>query len=64
MGLPVKTKSKTIGNLDFKFTCEPCEGQYLDTKVTINGLYFCTISWPDLYDFIQEISLPVGKYAI
>lgn len=64
MSLPTRIKSVTIGHLSFKFICEPCEGQYLDTQVTVSGMYFCSISWPNLDKFLEEISLAVGKYAI
>jgi hypothetical protein len=64
MALPTKTKTVKIAHATFKFECEPCEGEYLDTTVSINGVYFCSISWPDLQSFIDDLELTIAKHSI
>jgi hypothetical protein len=64
MSLPTKYKSINIGSASLKFICEPCEGEYLDTKVKINDGYLCMISWPDLDSFIEDLQQAVAKHSI
>jgi hypothetical protein len=66
MALPSKGKSVQVGHVTFIFTCipEPSETEYNDTSVRINDMYFCSITWADLDNFIKEIQSTVGKYSI
>jgi hypothetical protein len=66
MSLPIAKKAITIGHLCFKFTCTPGpeEEEYLDTEVYVGDNYFCSISWADVEEFIKEIRIVVGRYAI
>jgi hypothetical protein len=64
MSLPLKMKSVELGDSTLEFRCEPCEGEYLDTSVMINGQSLCWITWNDVEKFIEEIRLPISKYSI
>ena len=63
----MKTKyvQKVIGaDNSLEFTCEPCEGEYLDTRVDLNGVFLCCISFPDIEKFVKELNNTIAKYAI
>ena len=63
----MKTKyvQKLIGaNNSLEFTCEPCEGEYLDTKVQLNGVFLCWISFPDLEEFVNKLNNTIAEFAI
>lgn len=46
------------------FTCEPCEGEYLDTRVELNDFYLCTITFSDIQAFTSELNNTIAKYSI
>lgn len=56
------TRSIPYHNLEFD--CEPCEGEFLDTRVTIDGQPLCWITWKDVDNFANEINDVINKYAI
>lgn len=64
MALPTKKQLISIWGINFDFTCEPCEGEYLDTEVKVNGVYFCSISYPDIQNFIDDLNQTIAKHAI
>ena len=59
-----KGVTRIIDNNTLCFTCEQCEGEYLDTRVTINGTFFCWITFSDLENFMQDFSNFMSKYRI
>lgn len=64
-----KTKTKTVtrwvGNVKLTFTCAECEGEYLDTRVTINDdIDFCWISFADIDSFVSKLNEVVKDYSI
>lgn len=59
-----KEITKIIDNNTFFFECEQCEGQYLDTRVSINNTFFCCISFPDMEQFLKDFSDFMAKHRI
>jgi hypothetical protein len=55
---------RILDNNTLCFTCEQCEGEYLDTKVTINGTFFCWITFSDLENFMKDFSIFMANYRI
>jgi formylmethanofuran dehydrogenase subunit E len=60
----VKTHHIVIDNNSLHFKCEECEGEFLDTRVEINGTYFCTITWETRLKFILDFEAFMAKYRI
>ena len=60
----IKEIVKIIDNNTLRFSCEECEGEFLDTKVTINGTLLCWITFSELDQFVTEFSTIIGKYRI
>lgn len=60
----MKTHTAHLGDLTMVFECEPCEGKYLDTKVTVNGVQMCWISWPEKDEFIQKLTNIIDTFRI
>jgi len=60
----VKEIIKIIDNNTLKFTCEECEGEFLDTNVEINGTFLCCISFPELEQFVNDLSEVISRYRI
>ncbi len=60
----VKTVKKSFGNMTLVFTCEECEGQYLDTKVTINGETLCWVSFPEIDTFVEKLDNTMSDHRI
>jgi hypothetical protein len=58
------TITSIIDNNRFVFTAEETEGVYLDTKVELNGIPFCWITFSDHKKFIREFSSFIGKFSI
>lgn len=56
--------SKFIDNNSLHFSCEPCDGEYLDTRVEFNGNYLCTITFSDIENFTNGFSSWLSKYRI
>lgn len=55
---------KIIDNNSLKFTCEECDGKFLDTKVEINGTFLCCISFQELEQFANDFSEVISRYRI
>lgn len=67
MGKPNKKFKKTLGNeVVLDFDAEPGHGEhvYLDTKVSVNGVTLCWISYPELAKFMGELDAVIEKYRI
>jgi hypothetical protein len=65
MGEKTKTNRITVANNRFEFICQCDEGgEYLDTTVTLNGSYFCCISWKDREQFITDFTEFMAKHRI
>ena len=62
--MPTKVKTIQIDNNVLFFQCEECEGYYLDTRVDINGTFFCCITWNDRDKFIKDFGEFMAKYRI
>ena len=61
----VKTVTTIIDNNRFVFTCEENElHEFLDTKVELNGILFCWITFSDHEQFIKDFSEFISKYRI
>jgi hypothetical protein len=61
----VKTVTSIIDNNRFVFTCEEdAAGEFLDTKVELNGMLLCWITWGNHEIFIKDFSAWIGKYRI
>jgi len=59
-----KVIKKSIQGFDIIFECEPCEGEYLDTRVIINGERVCWITFTDIDKFCREFEGVFAKYRI
>ena len=60
-----KGVTRIIDKNTFCFTCESDEeGEYMDTKVTLNGILFCWITFSDLEGFMKDFSNFISKYRI
>ena len=59
-----KGVTRILDNNTLCFTCEQCEGEYLDTRVTINGTFFCCITFSDLEDFMRDFKIFMANYRI
>jgi len=59
-----KTYNTIIYDNTFKFVCKPCEREYLDTEVFLNGSLFCCISWPEREAFLKDFTKFMEKYRI
>jgi hypothetical protein len=56
---------RIIDNNTFQFYCEKdAEGEYLDTKVMLNGILFCWITFVYIDKFMQDFSDFISKYRI
>ena len=64
MALPTKTTSRKIGSVLIQIDCVPCEGEYLDATVKINGNLLCWISWTTIDPFIKDIDEVIEKHRI
>ena len=60
----MKKVTRIIDNNTLFFEYELCDGEYLDTKVTLNGSLLCWISFPDLEAFVDEFAEFMSKYRI
>jgi hypothetical protein len=56
--------TRIIDNNTFCFTSESDDGEFLDTRVTLNGIDFCWITFSDLEDFMKDFSNFISKYRI
>lgn len=59
-----KEITKIIDNNTLRFTCKDEGAGFLDTEVTINGTFFCWISYPELDSFVAEFEELMSKYRI
>lgn len=62
--MPIKTFQKILPGNSLFFSCEECEGEYLDTKVDMNGLFLCWITWADVQNFVADFEKLLDKYRI
>lgn len=62
----MKTRKWSYGPVTFIFTCDDFEkdGTWLDTKVTINGTFFCIMAGADVDYFIMEFENFYFRYKI
>ena len=62
----MKTRKFSYGPNTFIFKCEDFEkdGTWLDTKVTLNDNYFCTIIGNSIDSFIDDFKVFFLKYKI
>lgn len=60
--METKTVIKIIDNNTLEFKCTDEGSGFLDTKVTINGTFFCWISFPELNGFVNDFSVFMSKY--
>lgn len=52
-------------NHQLRFECEKDpEGEFLDTKVSLNKQVLCWISWSDVDGFKKELKAVINKYKI
>jgi hypothetical protein len=56
-----KTLLKIVDKTALSFKCDE-DG--FDTRVEINNTYFCTITWKDRLEFIEEFKALLTKYRI
>lgn len=59
-----KEITKIIDNNTLFFECENEGSGFLDTKVTINGTYFCYITYSEIDNFVKDFSEFMSKYRI
>ncbi len=65
MALPTINKSININdNLKLDIRCRDEGGEYLDTRIQINGDTLCWVSYPELDDFVKELQAVISKYRI
>lgn len=55
---------KIIDGNSIEFTCEPINGEYLDTRVQLNGILLCWIPFDKLDDFVSGYLNWLNKYSI
>lgn len=60
----MRTIHKTHGDISLRFEAESCQGEYLDTKVFLNGNFLCWITFADVEAFSDEIGATVSKFRI
>jgi len=53
-----------IGDAEMIFESETDDGEYLDTKVTIGGVYICTIEGSKIAEFVNKIWFIINDYRI
>jgi len=62
--MPTKSVYKTIPGNDFHFSCDECDGEYLDTRVNMNGIFLCYITFSDVENFFNDFQTLLTKYRI
>lgn len=62
--MDTKTETYNVGNTEVMLICDFYFGEYLDTKVVINGQTICTIEGSKRLAFIEDLNRVVNKYQI
>lgn len=62
--MPKKTFQKILPGNSLHFSCEECEGEYLDTRVEMNDIFLCWITWSDVQNFVADFENLLIKYRI
>ncbi len=62
--MDTKTEIYNVGDLEIKLVCDFYFGDYLDTRVVINGQTLCTIGGTERNEFISELQELVNRFRI
>ena len=62
--MDTRTEVHTVGDLNIELVCDIYFGDYLDTRVVINGHILCTIEGTARQAFIEELTELINQYKI